>query len=303
MMIDVGSYALSATPLYPVPEMRLWVKDERTQPTGSFKVRGAIRWLTSTQGDRAIVTASSGNHARALLWALNATDDPRKLIVVVSDAADPVKVAALQQGGCDVRICPGDNGRRDRRARELAADIGGTYCSSHDDAFVIDGQAGVVEEVLAQRPDVRRIYVPVGGGGLLAGSLRAAQEHSGVEIIGVQPAGAAAMHHSLRAGRRQSVGNVETICDGLRAVTPGLLCYDIAREHRARVMVIDDDRVQLARAHLSALIGPVEPSAAVSVAGALLMSDAGAVCAVTGGVPPGHRQDDLTDDAPSLALG
>lgn len=271
------------SPLYRIDDIPLWVKDERQQPSGSFKVRGAFQWLRANSGGGPIVTASSGNHALALSWALGAMGDSRDLMVMVTADADPAKIAELRREGCDIRVCTGDNHDRDEHARELAASVGGTYCSSHDDPLVIAGQSGVVEEILEQRPATERVYVPVGGGGLLAGSLLATRGRPGVHIIGVQPAGAASMSKSLEVGHRYKLDSVHTVCDGLRAVVPGALCFDIAQEYGARVMVVDEAAVIETRVALCARLGDVEASGAVGVAGALAADDLDAVCVVTGG--------------------
>lgn len=274
---------LKPTPVHPLDGSGLWIKDERVQPTGSFKVRGAMRWLAMNPGSAPIVTASSGNHARALRWALTAAADKRSLTVIVSSDANPAKVDVLRREGCEVQVCGGDNQARDARALELAESIGASYCSSHDDLAVIQGQSGVVCEVLLSHPDIQRIYVPIGGGGLFAGSILAARQHPGVEIIGVEPSGAASMHRSLAAGHRVHLPRVDTMCDGLRAVAPGALCFDIARDHGARVILIHDGDVVATQRLLIDRIGPVEPSGAVAVAGALSLGDDAALCVVTGG--------------------
>ncbi len=97
---------LPPTPLVPLGDTGVWIKDERAQPTGSFKVRGAMRWVDCNPGDAPVVTASSGNHARALYWALSNARDTRRLIVVVTDDADPNKVATLHRSGCEVVETP-----------------------------------------------------------------------------------------------------------------------------------------------------------------------------------------------------
>ena len=253
-------------------------------PTGSFKVRGAAAWLARVPARRAVVTASSGNHARALQWLLAATGDGRSLTVVVTPTADQRKIRTLADGKCEIVVSNGGNEERDAMARHLASIMGACFSSSHDDAEVITGQGTVGTEIFAVMPNVSSIFVPVCGGGLLAGILAASAHHhgAGVRVVGVQPAGANAMMRSLKAGRQIRLAHVDTCCDALRASTPGLRCFRLAQLCNGEVMAVTDDEILQAQRLLQDHIGPVEVSAAAGVAGALRRGAQNAVCVVTG---------------------
>jgi threonine dehydratase len=271
------------TPLTRIPELNIWVKDERAMPTGSFKVRGAAVWLARGHARRAIVTASSGNHGRALHWALTATGDRRSLTIVVTAAADQDKVKALADTGCEIVTIDGNNEERDATARRLAIDRGASYCSSHDDDEVILGQGTVGTEIFSALPNVSSIFVPVCGGGLFAGILAANSHYGGgARVIGVQPSGANAMLQSLATGRKLRIDHVNTCCDALRAAAPGQRCFRIAQLCSAEVMAVSDAGILKAQRLLEHYIGPVEVSAAAGVAGALKRGAQNAVCVVTG---------------------
>ncbi|MEV6560857.1 pyridoxal-phosphate dependent enzyme [Nocardia sp. NPDC051756] len=274
------------TPLTWLPDLGIWIKDERSLPSGSFKIRGAASWLANTSTRRHIVTASSGNHAHALRWVLNATRDTRHLTVVVTTAADDRKIKSLVDSGCEIIYSEGNNEQRDRLARRLAHRWGADYCSSHDDQYVIAGQATVGAEILTAHPNTATIVVPVGGGGLFAGTLIAAACHgTAVRVVGVEPAGANSMVRSLAAGHRIVISQPDTQCDALRACTPGAQCFHLAQAHGAELIEVSDTEVRHAQRLLVERIGPVEISAAASVAGAIRLHLPAPVCVVTAGVP------------------
>ncbi|TDU84003.1 threonine dehydratase [Kribbella voronezhensis] len=271
------------TPLTHLPQLDLWIKDERHLPTGSFKLRGAAAWVSGTSSIGQVFTGSSGNHAAALAWVLSSTLGSRRLTAVVTKQSDPAKVQTLVRAGVRIVTVAGSNESRDRMARHLASEHEGQYCSSHDDPLVIAGQATVAVEILDAMPDTSTVVVPVGGGGLFAGTIQTAADLGGVRVVGAEPSGANAMALSLAANRLVRLPAADTRCDALRANEPGLRCFQIARGSGASVVVVSDQEVEHAQALLRGLIGHVELSAAAGVAAALKSRLAGAVCVVTGG--------------------
>ncbi|MEU3650006.1 pyridoxal-phosphate dependent enzyme [Lentzea sp. NPDC034063] len=281
---------VAPTPLVHLSDPDIWIKDERQLPTGSFKLRGAAVWVAGTSSDGPVVTASSGNHAAALAWVLARKNDTRRLVVVVTTTADRTKVRKLAEArNVEVVVIDGDNAARDIAARRLAADRGGSYCSSHDDPFVIVGQSTVGLEILEARPDISTIVVPVGGGGLFAGTIHAADTRPNVHVFGAEPTGANAMALSLARGRRIQLASTSTRCDALRATTPGRLCWSIAQGSGATVIEVSDGDAEDAQRLLADRLGPVELSAAVSVAAAVRANLSGAACVVTGALPAQDR--------------
>jgi threonine dehydratase len=194
------------TPLIEVPELNVWLKDERALPTGSFKVRGAAVWQSTAPPGTAVVTASSGNHALALNYVLQRAGSSPPLTVVVADSADLRKVDRLRIAGCEVVVVEGGNHRRDAHARWLAKSRGAEFCSSHDDDRIIAGQATVGLEILAARSGDLTVFVPVGGGGLFAGTLLASASHGGrARTVGVQPRELTPWSASSPGGREHRV--------------------------------------------------------------------------------------------------
>jgi threonine dehydratase len=158
-----------------------------------------------------------------------------------------------------------------------------------DHPDIIAGQGTVGLEILEDCPGVDRVYVPVGGGGLLAGVAAAIKlRRASVTVVGVEPAGAAKMRASLEAGHPVTLGSTHSIADGLLPVRPGDLTFAHVLRWVDRVITVDEDAIAGAVRRLATgekLI--VEPSGAVSVAGALSeregASRATAVCVLSGG--------------------
>lgn len=177
-------------PGLPAPERRrvgwrLLLKAEHLQYGGSFKLRGAANAVLAL-GARRIVTGSSGNHGIAL--ARLAASLGAELTVVLAGGAHPAKIALIRAlGGRTVGV-PGGVAERDARAQALAEETGAVLVPSSDHELVVAGQGTVGLEILAEAPDVETVYVPTGGGGLLAGVCLAAYGHP-VRVVGVEPAG------------------------------------------------------------------------------------------------------------------
>ncbi|WP_152648721.1 pyridoxal-phosphate dependent enzyme, partial [Streptacidiphilus anmyonensis] len=158
------------TPLLPfLPGLRL--KAEHLQHSGSFKLRGATNAVLAL-GARTVVTGSSGNHGIAL--ARLAQDLGVELTVVMAGGANPDKAALIRALGARTVAVTGGVAEREEHARELAAQTGAVLIPSSDHALVVAGQGTVGREILADAPEVETVYVPAGGGGLLAGVCLAA---------------------------------------------------------------------------------------------------------------------------------
>ncbi len=184
------------------------LKAENLQRTGSFKLRGAlskVRALVATGRTSGVVAGSAGNHAQALAYAARIHGIPCE--VYVPEDAPLGKVAAVSSFGATVHRTAGGVSDCLARARAAAGDDDGelAFVSPYDDCDVIAGQAGVGLELAEDVPDLARVIVPVGGGGLAAGvAVSIRREHPDVEVIGV------------RAAERD-----HTIADGIAVKTPG----------------------------------------------------------------------------------
>jgi threonine dehydratase len=192
------------------------LKAENLQRTGSFKIRGALAKLRSIDvGTCAgVVTGSAGNHAQSLAYAARSLGIPCR--VYMPQAAAIGKVQAVRafggevvRGGEAVDSCV-------NLARDVALEEGMEFVHPFDDADVIAGQSGVGVELAGQVPDLRKVVVPVGGGGLASGIAIALKlQNPDVEVIGVQAAGCAPFAESLREGRPVELGSARTIADGI----------------------------------------------------------------------------------------
>lgn len=262
---------------------RLLLKADTLLPTGSFKVRGI--WEAVSQLDDAAVapglsTVSAGNTALALAWTAR-----RRGVGARSrlpETAPAAKVEAFRAAGGEPQLVPGPELFRFLKERLWERE---PFAFVHPwiEPAVHRGHASLAVEILDAAPDLESLFLPVGGGGLLTGVAGALKDHRPeVRVFAVEPAGCAALHHSLNAGRAVSAP-CATVCDG--AAVPYLteeLYPALARLVDHSVLVPDEDTLAAARDLLLTGKLLVEPSGALAVAGA--------------------RRIPLADRGPSVAL-
>jgi len=234
---------------------RVFCKQEHLQRTGSFKERGArnaLALLTRAQAKRGVIAASAGNHALGLAWHGRLLQVP--ITVVMPRFAPLVKVARCRQFGANVVL----HGDTFDEAREEAARLeeqqGLTYIHPFDNPHVIAGQGTIAFELLEQAPHAEAILVPVGGGGLLAGVatvLRALKPD--LEIIGVEPAGAACFAAALAANTPVRVPTSFTLADGLAVAEAGRHPLEIVRPLVNRLVTVPEEDLALAMLRLAEL--------------------------------------------------
>jgi threonine dehydratase len=212
---------LVASPLAP----DAWLKLETLQPTGSFKVRGALAALSRLPAGHHVIAASAGNHGLAVAWAASMLSLTAS--VVVSEHASPAKIAKLRAQPIEL-ILHGDTDAAEAYAPTLVRP-GSTYVSPYNDTMVIAGQSTVGRELEAQTSGPLTIVVPVGGGGLLAGIALWARGRGDVELVGVEACGSLAVSTAVAAGAVVPITYRDTLADGLAgniepgSVTPSLL--------------------------------------------------------------------------------
>ena len=248
------------------------LKAEPFQRSGSFKFRGAYNRLSllDPAGKAAgVVAFSSGNHGAAV--ALAARLLGIKAIVVVPASGSAAKLAAIEGYGAQLRRYDPETESREAVAAEIAAERSMTLVRPFDDYDVMAGQGTAGLELAGQAPDLALVLLPVGGGGLAAGvstAVKGVQPHA--MVIGVEPVIASDTSQSLRAGRRVSIPEPETIADGLRAREPGELTFAVnSRLLDDVVTVSEDDIVEAMRFCFTRLKIVVEPSGAVPLAALL----------------------------------
>lgn len=261
----------------------LLLKAEHLQLGGSFKMRGAANAVLALAADR-VVTGSSGNHGIALARIARTLGIP--LTVVLAAGAMPSKAAAIRALGAETVQVGGGVAEREERARALAAERGAVLVPSSDHPLVVAGQGTVGLEILAAAPDTETVYVPTGGGGLLAGLCLAAADHP-VRVVGVEPALTPRYARSLAAGHPVRLPPCATVADGLRGQSPGTVPYPIIRDRVDELIAVGDAEILAATALLHRLGVDAEPSGAVALAGALRAGRRErAVAIVSGGNTP-----------------
>ena len=239
------------------------------QVAGAFKIRGAANMLARLNPDdlaRGVITYSSGNHGQALACAAQLLGAPA--VVVMPTTAPAVKVNGARGFGAEVVFAGTTSSERKAEAERIQRARGLVMVPPFDHAWIIAGQGTVGLEILEDCPDVAEVYVPVGGGGLLAGVAAAVKALRPVtRVIGVEPAGAAKMSRSLAAGAPVTLERTSSIADGLLPVRPGDLTFAHARALVDEVVTVDDDSLADAVRYLAREAKVlVEPSGAASVA-------------------------------------
>ncbi len=250
---------------------QLLFKAEHLQRGGAFKFRGACNavWsLSEAEAAHGVVTHSSGNHGAAL--ALAARTRGIACHVVVPDGAVAAKLANIQRHGATLWRCEATQAAREATCAQVQQATGAQLVHPYADARVIAGQGTAALELAGQAgaPDV--MVVPVGGGGLAAGTaLALAAVAPDCRLVLAEPAGAADTARSLAAGERRIDFVPDTVCDGLRGAL-GAPNFELLRAAGAGVVVVDDDATIAAmRLAWQVLKQVVEPSSAIALAAVL----------------------------------
>jgi len=298
------------TPLVEVPSRwlpdgaRLFLKLEDRQRSGSFKARGATHFIDRLCDERepsGVVTYSSGNHGRAVAEAAAARRIPA--LVTVPEAIDGAKAAAIIEAGAElVRAGPTSESRRER-AEAIAAERGWKVIPPFDHEWIIEGQSTVAAEIIEDLPLLSDLWVPVGGGGLAAGSAAALAAHAPqARLHAVEPEGAAAYAASVRQGRRVRLERAESVADGLLPLSIGERNWAWLLRVAAQPVTVSERRILASWRILRRELGvPAEPSGAVAAAPLLAAGPSTAlpglhVAIVSGGNIDPARVARLLDD-------
>ncbi len=248
------------------------LKAELYQRTGAFKIRGAynkIALLEPAARRCGIIAGSSGNHGHAVAMLAHHFEIPA--IVVVPSNIPQSKLAAIRRYGA--RIVPYDPVRQDRETilEALACTSGLSVVPSSDDPVVAAGHGTVALELFAQTGNLDRLVVPVGGGGLAAGSVTVAKAlNPDAEVIGVEPSDGDDTARSLELGRRIRIAVPATIADGLRHRTPGKFTFEVNRRLIDGIVKVTDVEIAAAMSFAweTARL-KIEPSGAAALAAVL----------------------------------
>ena len=250
---------------------RLHFKCEHLQRIGAFKFRGAcnaVCSLDAATAGRGVVTHSSGNHGAALALAAQLRGIPCH--VVVPDGAVRAKLAAIEHYGAILHRCAPTIAAREALCAAVQADTGATAVHPYTDPRVIAGQGTAALELLTAHPDLDALVVPLGGGGLAAGTALAMRALApDCRLYLAEPEGAADGARSFARGTLDIDFVPDTICDGLRG-TLGAINFAMLRAAGAQVLTVDDAQTVAAMRQLwSRSKQLVEPSSATALAAVL----------------------------------
>jgi len=222
---------------------QIFCKLEHLQITGSFKERGAsnkLQLLSPEEKTRGVIAASAGNHALGLAFHGQRLGIP--VTVVMPKWAPLVKVTNTRSFGANVVLHGEAYDEALQHAQALAAQRGLVFVSGFDDPAIIAGQGTTGLEILEDVPDVDAVIVPVGGGGLIAGIGTAIKAlKPSVKIIGVEPARAATLAESMKAGEVRKIAPQPTLADGLAVAGAGRLCLAAAQRVVDQLCLVQED--------------------------------------------------------------
>jgi threonine dehydratase len=242
----------------------VFLKAESFQRGGAFKFRGAYNAVSQTEGD--VVAYSSGNHAQAVAIAARLTG--KRAVIVMPEDTPPAKLDATRGYGAE--IVTYDRYTQDREAlgHALAEERGLAVVPPYDHPLVMAGQGTAALELLEDVGEVDAVVVPVGGGGLIAGTATAVDGRA--RVFGVEPETGDDTRRSLEACERVAIDVPRTIADGLQATAPGRLTWEVNRERVDAIVTVSDEEIVEAMAFLFDRMKLVtEPSGAVGVAALL----------------------------------
>ena len=227
---------------------KIYLKPENMQLTGAYKLRGAyykISTLTEEERAKGLITASAGNHAQGVAYAAKCYGV--KAVIVMPTTTPLIKVNRTKSHGAEVILHGDVYDEACAHALELAAKNGYTFVHPFDDLDVATGQGTIAMEIIKELPLVDYILVPIGGGGLATGvSALAKLLNPKIKVIGVEPAGAACMQASIKAGKVQTMAQVNTIADGTAVKTPGEKIFPYVSKNLDDIITVEDEELVVA---------------------------------------------------------
>lgn len=259
--------------LYPTlleyaPGINAWLKLENTNITHSFKIRGALNAILSLDHTSGIVTASSGNHAQGVAYAAYLTQTPAKILMPAHTPQR--KIDGVRRYGAQALADYPNYDEAELAARRMEREEGMTFISPYNDLRVVAGAGTIGLEILTQKPDVERIIVCVGGGGLISGMSAAVKlQKPDVEIIGVNAQSAPAMTNAFYGTHHPEVW--ETLAEALSgAIEANSVTLDLAKQYVDKMVMVTESQIASAMRWMIDHAGwLVEGGGAVGVAAVL----------------------------------
>lgn len=252
-------------------DMRISIKFELLQMTGTFKARGALAWMLSLPEEkikRGVTAVSAGNHAVAVSWAAHVMGAPAHVVII--SPANPVRVRQARAWGATVELA--DNAEAAfKRALNIEKEDGRTLVHPFEGRPIAVGTGALAMEWLEQAPDLDALVIPVGGGGLIAGVAAAARQiRPDISVYGAEPYGADSMFQSLNHNEAVEASRVDSIADSLRAPNAREYSFALASRHMDGLGQVEDDEIRNAmRLILEELKMMVEPACATATAAAI----------------------------------
>ena len=249
---------------------KIFIKREDRQPVHSFKLRGAfamIANLSKAQKEAGVIAASAGNHAQGV--ALSAKHLGLRALIVMPQNTPTIKVDAVRGFGGEVLLFGANFDEAKAKAIELSQELNMTFIHPFDAPAVIAGQGTIGMELVQQRSDLDRIFVPVGGGGLIAGiAVLVKQLLPNIKVIGVESKDSACLYHALKAGKPVNLERVGLFADGIAVKRIGDETFRICQQYVDEVVLVDNDEICAALKDIFENVRAVaEPSGATSLAG------------------------------------
>jgi threonine dehydratase len=244
------------------------LKPECLQRAGAFKFRGAFNKISSLPAGTPVLAYSSGNHAQAV--ALSAALLGSAATILMPEDAPRSKVDATRGYGAEVVTYDRYGEDREALGEALAAERGLELVRPYDDPLVMSGAGTAALELLEDAGVVDTLVVPVGGGGLIAGSATLAKDLGVRRVVGVEPQAGDDWRRSFAAGGPVTIEVPRTIADGLQTNAPGRLTWEVASQLVDEIVTVTDDQiVEAMRFAFERLKLVVEPSGAVGIAALL----------------------------------
>jgi threonine dehydratase len=256
----------------------IWLKCEHLQPTGSFKIRGAtnkIRLLGADSRRKGVVTASTGNHGRAVAHAGRAANVP--VTAFAARSAPRHKLEAIRALGAELVTVEGDPLGVEQRARAHAESVGLPYISPYNDVEVVAGQGTIGMELLEQLPDLDAVFVSVGGGGLIGGIGTALKHHRReARVVGVWPENSVDLLRRLRPDQVADATERPTLSDSTAgAIEPNSVTIGIGKGVIDETLTVTEDEIAEAMRQIAvAEHWIVEGAAGVALAGVIKRAQA-----------------------------
>ncbi len=246
------------------------LKREDLQPIKSFKIRGAynkISSLSKKELEKGVIAASAGNHAQGV--AISAKKLGIKALIVMPKTTPAIKIEAVKNFGGNIELVGDNYSEAYSHCLKRIEETGMTLIHPFDDEHVIEGQGTIANELLKTNKDITHVFVPVGGGGLLAGiAQKIKMIKPDIKVIGVEPEDSAAMKKSIEKNRIIELEHVGIFADGVAVKKVGDKTFEIVKKYVDEIITVNVDQVCAGiKAIFEDTRSIVEPAGALAVAG------------------------------------